>query len=119
LEGNQKKESILKQLIEQEGKRLTFRKIKSTLGRFRTGVSALEILTELGWEITQDKELIENECIKENIKQFTQAKNTPPMQMTQIDLIGWTANTNVAKNILAGVSMQDRRFDPTLKRMFP
>jgi hypothetical protein len=119
LETNLKKESILKQLMEQESKRMTFRKIKYSLGRFRSGVSALEIITELGWEITTDKEQIEAECIKENKKRFTQAKNTPPMQTSQIELIGWTANTKAANNILDGIEMEDSRFDPCIKRMLP
>jgi hypothetical protein len=41
---------------EQENRRLTFTKIKSALGRFRQGVSALEIMKEFGWEVSVDKE---------------------------------------------------------------
>jgi hypothetical protein len=78
--------------MHQEHQRLTFRRMKSLLGKFRQGVTALEILTDLGWEITTKKEEIETGCIKENIKRFTQAQSTPPMSTDQIQLLGWKAN---------------------------
>jgi hypothetical protein len=118
---NERKKTILKQLIEQENQRLTFRKIKALLGRFRQGVTAMEILTDLGWEITINKEEIEQACIKENIKRFSQALSTALMQPSQIELLGWTASSITSQRILEGKLLpeDEDRLHPDIRRMTP
>jgi hypothetical protein len=75
LEGNYKKEAILRKLILIENQRAMFRKIKMILGKCRQGISAIESPNELGiWELQTEKERIEYGCIEENIRRFTQAK---------------------------------------------
>jgi hypothetical protein len=82
-------------------------------------VFALEIITGAGVGNNYRKRKIEEESIKENIKRFTQAENTPPMLPSQIDLLGWTANTKVLQNILEGVNIEDPRLHAGIKRMIP
>jgi hypothetical protein len=43
----------------------------------------------------------------ENIRRFTQANHTPSLHKDQIDLLGWTANTDVAQLILEGKDIPD------------
>jgi hypothetical protein len=90
------------------------------LGIFRQGVTALEILTDLGWEMTINKEDSEYGCIQENIKRFTQANDTPPMKPSQFELLGWTACSDVAENILEGnFSLEHNNLHPAIERMLP
>ncbi len=50
------------------------------------------------------KELIEQACMHENIRRFTQAYNTPSLQEDQINLLGWTGNTETVTTILQGTT---------------
>jgi hypothetical protein len=56
LEGNNKKERILKQLILHESQRSTSRNIKGVLGKYRQGVTAIEVPVANGeWELRTKK----------------------------------------------------------------
>jgi hypothetical protein len=118
--GKGKKASIVKQLTLHESQRQLSRKIKFTLGRQRHGVSAIEFQNQQGhWEISTDKQTIENECMNENIRRFTQALDTPSLQPTQIDLIGWNADTITATSILEGTDNLPPELDESLQRLAP
>jgi hypothetical protein len=100
-EGGLTKETILKQMIQQENQRRTFRRIKWVLRRFRQKLTAIEVPVNDGqWEVRTSKEEIEQGCIDENVRRFSQANNTAPMQANQIELLGWKANTQYALDIL-------------------
>lgn len=60
---------------------------------------------------------IEDACTAENIQRFTQANSTPSLTSDQVDLIGWTANTDGADFILYG--HQDTRLHPLINNLVP
>jgi Reverse transcriptase (RNA-dependent DNA polymerase) len=114
------KENILKQLIQHEIQRNMFRRIRSILGQFSKKVNAIEVQNSDGeWTLMTGKEDIENGCIAENIRRFTQAANTPPLQPLQISLLGWRAEGVVANNIINGNTDLDPRLHPAIARMAP
>ncbi len=118
--GNGNKEKILKQLKMNESQRLLSRKIKFILGRQRQGVSAIEHQNHQGmWEISTDKRTIEEECVQENIRRFTQALDTPSLRSDQIDILGWTADTTTATAILKGAQDLPSHLDNSLQRLAP
>lgn len=96
------------------------RKIKYTLGQQRSGVSAVEYLADHGgWEVTIDKLKIEEECIHDNIRRFTQANASPSLLQDQVDILGWTANTTQASQILHGEHNLVEGLDPAIARLAP
>jgi hypothetical protein len=57
-----------------------FRKIKSILKTNRSGVTQIEAQDKNGtWQLITDKNEIETQCIKENIKRMMQAIRSPTM----------------------------------------
>jgi Reverse transcriptase (RNA-dependent DNA polymerase) len=83
-------------------------------------VVAVERQTSNGeWEVCTQKVDIEQECIKENIRRFTQANNTPPLLQTQVDLLGWKADTQTALDILQGKENLPEELHENLKNMAP
>jgi hypothetical protein len=68
---------------------MSHRSIKGVLAKYRQGVTAVEAPDDDGsWKIRTTKQEIEAGCIEENIRRFTQAYNTPPLQPQQIELLG-------------------------------
>jgi hypothetical protein len=119
-EGDLTKEKILHQLIRQELQRTMFRRIRSILGQFQSKVNAIEVMNADGsWYLVTDKEGIEIGYIQENIRRFTQAANTPPLQLSQTNLIGWTAEGKAAKEILDGKPTFDPYLHPSIQRLAP
>ncbi len=119
VQGNGTKEKILRQLQLHEEQRSVARKIKYTLGKQRVGVSSVEFLNQQGgWEVTVDKVKIEEECIMDNIRRFTQANNSPSLQPDQVALMGWTADTDNAMKILNGDNSING-LDPAIVRLAP
>jgi hypothetical protein len=117
--GNGTKETILQQLRLHEEQRAVARKIKYTLGKQRSGVSEIEYLNASGqWEVTVEKEKIEEECIQDNIRRFTQANNSPSLRQNQITLLGWTANQEAAYQIMQG-NTTSNELDPAILRLTP
>ena len=102
-ESGQKKEKIYQQLLLHESVRHMFRKIKYAIRDPRTGVTSVQAESETGhWKTITEKEAIEKECMIENHKRFTQAKDSPPMLPDQIQLLGWKAESQTASKILNG-----------------
>ena len=117
--GNGHKEKILQQLQLHEEQRAVARKIKSILGQQRSGVSAVEYLNDQGgWEVTVEKQKIEEECMQENIRRFTQANNSPSLKQDQVELLGWTAGSDIASLILKG-EPTPLALDPAISRLAP
>ncbi len=117
---NGTKETILRQLQLHEEQRSVARKIKYTLGKNRSGVSAVEYLTDQGsWEVTIDKLKIEEECIQDNVRRFTQANASPSLRDDQVQILGWTANTDSAYRILHGEGNMVEGLDPAIARLAP
>jgi hypothetical protein len=79
------------------------------------GDTAIEMQTVNGdWEV-QRSNGINQSCIGENIRRSTPASNMPSLQRDQIVLLGWTGNTDISKDILAGKLGQ--RLHPTKKKL--
>ncbi len=116
---NGKKETILKQLMLHESQRAVSRKLKYTLGKMRQGVSAVEVMNANGeWEVTTKKGEVEQECMRENIRRFTQANNSPSLRDDQVQILGWMGDTNEAVSILEGGPLP-HNLDPLLARLTP
>jgi hypothetical protein len=119
IQGNGNKEKILQQLQLHEEQRAVARKIKSILGQHRSGVSAVEYQNaQGGWEVTVEKHKIEEECMQENIRRFTQANNSPSLKQDQVELLGWTADTETASLILQG-EQTPTALDQAISRLAP
>jgi hypothetical protein len=100
---NTTKERALRKLMIQENQRISFINIKGTLRKYRQGVTAVETPDNIGtWTLRIEKQEVEQSCIEENLRRFTQANNTLPLLPDQIELLGWTGNTTTAKDILEG-----------------
>ena len=98
------KENIYKQLIQRESQRDTARKIKSALGRMKSGgVTKVEIEKADGRidEVTT-KEDIEHACMIENESKFRQTQNTPCMMEPMRSELGYNSNTEAGERILQG-----------------
>lgn len=98
--------TILQQLIMREQQRALSRKIKVLKGTFRSGVTSIEAPNDAGeWTVVSDKLLIEQGCMAENIRRFTKANHTPALTEDQVQLLGWTADSEYSRNILqTGIS---------------
>jgi hypothetical protein len=102
LHTNADQATTLKQLMDRESTRSIFRKIKIATGSFRKGVTCVEVTHPLSGEVQllHSKYDIEQACMKENEQRFTQASHTPTLMPSQINKLGWTANTPTAASIL-------------------
>lgn len=108
--------SILKVLIEHERQRAIGRKMRRILGKPRCGVTSVIAPNEEGeWITVTEKQAIEEACQQENIRRFTQANDTPALLSDQVDLLGWTAEMDVAQNILRGI--EDPRLHPNINKL--
>ena len=117
---NLTQEKILKQLISHETIRNMFRKIKAILKNNRSGVTTVEAQDEEGqWQVITDKANIEHECIKENIKRMTQAVQSPTMLQSQINLLGWKADSPLAQDILNGTYTNTDGLHPDIIDLIP
>jgi hypothetical protein len=84
-----------------EQQRSMFRKIKYILGEIRQGVTSIEAPDANGnWILQTNKDKIEEGCIEENKRRFTQSSQTPPLKDKQVEILGWTANTATSKEII-------------------
>lgn len=102
--------TILRTLLLHEEQRETGRRLKYILGKSRIGVTCVEAPTSNGeWTTVTDKVEIEVACQEKNIRRFTQANNTPSLLQPQIELLGWTAQTSIAQNIIQG--LDDPRYE--------
>jgi hypothetical protein len=118
-EGDLTQENILKQLLRQEEQRSIFKKIKAILTKFRQRVVAVEVPNEVGgWDLKTTKLDIEQGCIDENIRRFSQANSTPPLLQHTVQSLGWKGETETATNILSATNM-DETLHPAILRMVP
>ena len=80
-------ERVILDLTQREHIRTVFRKIKQASMSQRIGITQVESTSpSLGHTITHtDKESIEQACMNENIRRFTQAYGTPSLLPDQID----------------------------------
>jgi hypothetical protein len=86
IKGNLKLETVLKQLKLREEQRSIARATKRVLRQFRPCLTAIEIQDADGsYKIHSQKDIIENECIRENVARFTQASHLPIMQPPTFD----------------------------------
>ncbi len=120
-DGDGKAEIILKQLILREEQRSVAQATKRVLRSFRSGVTAVEYRDSQGqWLVSTDKQVIEHECIQENISRFTQATHLPIMQHQQTQAFGWFAETDLSNQILQGTYHPDTiNVDPSVHSIIP
>lgn len=94
----------LKQLQSREELRLSFRQIKFALGTLsRKGVTSVKEVQEDGtiMEYT-DKIAIEEACMRENERKYTQTESTPCMTEPLLSLLGTTGDSEACNQILNG-----------------
>lgn len=96
------KASELKQLIQRETSRATWRRIKSIFKPTPSTLTTVEIPTPDGWKEIHDPMEIEKECLNENNKRFRQASDTPFLSPEWIERLGTTGITSTASDILNG-----------------
>ena len=79
LQGDVKAESILKNMKHQEQQRKSARAIKWMNGKYqkRKGITKVAVSTDHGEQEAVTKDAIENGCLDEAHRRFTQASNTP------------------------------------------
>ena len=94
--------TVLKQLQLRENQRNLARQLHRIKGTTKRGLNVMEVLQEDEWKMVTEKTAIEMECLREGKKRFSQAINTPSLTKDQIDLLGWTANTEASTQILQG-----------------
>ena len=103
-----------------ESIRNTFRKIKNSIKDPRAGTTVVEAPSEDGtWQVITEKQEIEFQCIKENIRRLTQASLTPTMLQSQIDIFGCKADTPIASDILQGTPTTIEGIHPSIQNMLP
>jgi Reverse transcriptase (RNA-dependent DNA polymerase) len=108
--------SDLKVLIEHERQRAIGRKMRRVLGKARSGVTSVVAPNEdHEWVLLTDKMAIEKACQEENVRRFTQANDTPALLPEQVELLGWTADSEVSNNILQG--NEDIRLHPNINKL--
>jgi hypothetical protein len=96
--------TVLKNIQQREHIKSTFATIKNILKPGRYGVSRIEVQNTFtsGWKLVETKDEIENGCIAENIRRFTQASHTPAMQPCQVKLLGKLGESQLATDIING-----------------
>jgi hypothetical protein len=94
--------TVLKQLKTREQQRDLARQLHRIKGHTKRGLNSMEVLQEGEFKTVTDKTAIEKECLTEGKKRFSQALDTPSLTKDQIDLLGWTANTDKATKLLHG-----------------
>lgn len=101
--------NMLKQLQLRERQREMARKIKRIKGIQRVGVKAVETPgeEENTWVLQTEKKEIEKGCMDKNKRRFTQANHTPSLLKDQVNILGWTGNNQVSRNILQGSTIGD------------
>lgn len=67
------------------------------------------------WTTITEKLDIEKACQQENIRRFTQANDTPALLPDQINLLGWTADSEISNRILLGY--EDPQLHPTINKL--
>jgi hypothetical protein len=116
---------MIQEIKQREHIQAVFRKIKYASATTRVGLTQVETSasSESGTTITHtSKEMIEQACMNENIRRFTQAYHTPSLQSDQIALLGWTGNSISSTEILNGTVQQfDNQDDlhPGIRRLSP
>jgi hypothetical protein len=101
-EGNTSHMKEIKMLEHRERQREVSQKLKTVFGNLRRGVSCIDVPIGDSWELVTDRVQIEKECMRENIQRRTQANATASLQEGQIDLLGWTGNTEISTSLLDG-----------------
>ena len=93
---------MLKQLKLREYQRSLARQLKRLKGSFMQGLNEIEETHDDSTIFLRDKAKIEKACATEGKRRFTQATSSPSLLPSQIDLLGWTADTDAADSILRG-----------------
>ena len=95
-------EMMLKQLKLREYQRSLAQQLKRLKGNFMQGLNEIEETRNGNTVFLRDKSDIEKACATEGKRRFTQASTSPSLIPTQIDLLGWTADSEAADSILQG-----------------
>jgi Reverse transcriptase (RNA-dependent DNA polymerase) len=122
LEKNANQATILRNLIKQEYIKDTFRKINAAIKPARSGVSKIEVKSARSnsWKIVNDKVDIEKGCINENIRRFSQAQHTPPMQELEQKLLGKMGENDVSDDIINGnYNTLFEQLHPDIQQLIP
>jgi hypothetical protein len=91
-------------LVRRETQQNQSRRLKLIFGEKPKGVLTIETPSADGVLVMEtDKDKIEQGCIDENIRRFTQANQTPSLQSDQVELLGRTDTKKISKNILEGL----------------
>jgi hypothetical protein len=117
---------VLEQLQDRERLKEVTRKLKALKGQSRIRLTQVEVPLDAEpienddsrWRLTDIKEEIEQGCVDENIRRFTQANNTPSLLFDAISQLGWTASTELAANILEG-NTTTTNLHPCIQRIVP
>ena len=105
-EKDMKKATIIKQMKHREQQRISSRAIRHTLKKVRGGaVMKVEINVNGQLKELTTKQEIEQACIDEHEKNFSQTFNTPPMQPPLRELLGQFADTPFCNDILNGTAI--------------
>ena len=95
--------TVIEQLKLREKQRALARQLQRIKGNYKQGLNEIHVLNEEQQLVTiQDKPSIERACINEGHQRFLQAKDTPSMQREQINLLGWTGDSDASTEILNG-----------------
>ena len=95
-------DTMLKQLKLREYQRSLARQLKRLKGSYMQGLNEIEEEHDGDIIFLRDKTKIEQACAKEGYRRFTQASSSPSLLQSQIDLLGWTADSEAADLILNG-----------------
>ena len=114
-------EKVILELKQREHIRTVFRKIRYASAYQRVGTTQVETTsTSVGSTILHTtKESIEQACMNENIRRFTQSYGTPSLLPDQIDLLGWTGNSPTSQTILQGKTPLTSNLHPGIIRLAP
>ena len=93
---------MLKQLKLREYQRSLARQLKRLKGSFMQGLNEIEETHQDSTVFLRDKNDIERACAIEGKRRFTQASTSPSLMPSQIQLLGWTAESEAADAILKG-----------------
>ena len=112
-------ETELRSLIKRERTRKTWARISRAIGKERlAGLMIVEAPNEDGtWSEVTEKNEIEEACINENKRRFTQCHNTPFLQSPLIDDFGYLGVGEAAGRVLDGTYTPPPGSDPYACRL--
>ena len=107
-----------KKLINQGQQRMNYHNI-NRLKEFKekTMTTKIYVTREGERRAVEDKKEIERECVKENIKKFTQANDTPPMSEEFRKMMGRWGESEVATTVLDGTCVPPEGTDKYLAEL--